>query len=734
MKRARRARVAYDSMKDDGGSTKTTAPFCAATTTSPAEMTGGSSRPPPLVASTADKAATTPGTLEDLVSSSVALREGTATAEQVATTPTLGELVSTPGLGELIVAYVPLADRVRLRALSHGFKAAVDASLQAVQKIDGVDLAGLDGWGHSHGDVLCWLARKCPNVQELDARTSESSVWLLRHWWKLPAADLAVTRLASLCRQLHRLELHECKGVRDSGLLAVAANCGNLRYLDIGGCKHVTDAGVSAIAANCRHLEHLDLWRIPSVTDGSIVAVGAHCPALRHLDVGRTSVGDAGIIGIARGCPELRALDVTDCADVSDDGLVAIAENCRLLEWVKYMNSRVGDRGIAAIVSHCVQLCSLLLEYDDSMGAVLRLQGPDSCRNLRSIGIYNCFIGASPDLFMSLTARCSTLTMASLLGFSATDANLEALATNCPHLEVLSIHDAIMVSDAGVLAVAAHCRQLRVARMEKCERVTDVSMAEIARCCPGLTELQLQGSYTGNTTMLAIARHCPGLRKLDISGCPPSLKALRRDRHARDQHRAWREVRVKDDGLAAVLQHCLQLESLNLEYCQGLSDRGVRVAGDSCKKLEELNLCGTRGCQFTARGLMAMTPQLVALETFDAYDCAGMTDAVLVAMASHCPRLKNVDVSGCPVGDEGVTALAQHCGLLSQLTVAFCRRVTFVGIAAVTSKCKALRWLCAVGCTVTTSDVQRVRDACPHLERVAGPDYSDDYCDSDLDL
>eukprot|EP00899_Mesostigma_viride_P025294 jgi/Mesvir1/594/Mv02035-RA.1 len=86
------------------------------------------------------------------------------------------------------------------------------------------------------------------------------------------------------------------------------------------------------------------------------------------------------------------------------------------------------------------------------------------------------------------------------------------------------------------------------------------------------------------------------------------------------------------------------------------------MVGDSCRRLRKLDvseLCGG----FTDQGLAAMAPNLGALEVLRASNCDAVTDVSLVALARHCLRLKDVDVSFCEVGDEGITALAlQHIG------------------------------------------------------------------------
>eukprot|EP00899_Mesostigma_viride_P025261 jgi/Mesvir1/591/Mv02032-RA.1 len=672
-----------------------------------------------------------------------------AAAKQPAT-PSLQDLVGVPGLGALIMEAVPLADRVRMRGLGHAFKASVDASLQALQRIGPDDLFALDKRGRLEGGPLMWLAAKCPNLQVFEAQrasglaVSEGTL-LAQHWWKLPVADAVVTHLATHCRRIHTLSLLGCKGVSDAGLRAVAANCGGLTHLEVSSCllgfydcDLITDASVSAIAAGCQQLEHLDVGGNKSVSDASMMAVATHCPRLQHLNIRRTCVSDAGVSAIARGCVGLRTLDVRGCRGVGDAGVAAVAEDCPLLENLKYYWSGVGDRGIAAVMFNCMQLKKLDLTPEIS-DAAIRL-APASCRELHSLTIdSNKFTDASVS---ALAARCSALRHLHFGDVARSDACVTAFAASCPLLEELRIFISDRVTDASVLAVAHNCPQLHTLYLSGCRgTVTDAGLVELVRRCPRLCKLKLSKIYAGNRTFLAIAQHCPGLRSLDMSGHPFRVRdEVVPTPYERMRLREWEDVCVKDDGLAAVLQNCLQLEVLNLVGWDRLTDAGITMVGDSCRRLRKLDvseLCGG----FTDQGLAAMAPNLGALEVLRASSCDAVTDVSLVALARHCPRLKDADVSFCEVGDEGITALVRHCALV-KLRAAGCTRVSDVGMAAISercgqlvglsisrcggvsntgimavvSRCSALRSIDIDKRCMTERDVQAVRDAWPNLD------------------
>ena len=55
----------------------------------------------------------------------------------------------------------------------------------------------------------------------------------------------------------------------------------------------------------------------------------------------------------------------------------------------------------------------------------------------------------------------------------------------------------------------------------------------------------------------------------------------------------------------------------------------------------------------------------------------GITDAVVIALATHCPSLKSMSLNTCSnITDAAVIALATHCPNLTKVDLRYCRDVT----------------------------------------------------------
>jgi Leucine-rich repeat (LRR) protein len=234
--------------------------------------------------------------------------------------------------------------------------------------------------------------------------------------------DAWIANMVSLAPLITGLKLRLCREMTDERLGALAPLT-RLTYLHLGGCKNVSDAGLKALA-NLTALAHLNLslctqvtidgllpllpnlislnlfgctqlkddgWGLP--TEGpelSLRLLAQHCTRLETLKLagGDFNVSDNGLralAGISRldwaglGQPrdasgELRALvtlthlDLTDCKEVTDKGLLALAAggltNLTVLNLAGCNNykSSLTDNGVRALAGGLPSLTNLNLQ------------------------------------------------------------------------------------------------------------------------------------------------------------------------------------------------------------------------------------------------------------------------------------------------------------------------------------------------------------------------------------
>jgi hypothetical protein len=147
------------------------------------------------------------------------------------------------------------------------------------------------------------------------------------------------------------------------------------------------------------------------------------------------------------------------------------------------------------------------------------------------------------------------------------------------------------------------------------------------------------------------------------------------------------------------------VEDVNFAYCDWATDASLALCVQRCPLLESVTLIGCT-TQFTSAGVVhAIELSNKNLRRLDLLGCVQLGDEVVLAVAQYCPLLEafssppNVgDVlaelaEGCPrlasvglvmvnITDAVLIALATHCKELSSVNVTGCTKITMLGIRA----------------------------------------------------
>lgn len=81
------------------------------------------------------------------------------------------------------------------------------------------------------------------------------------------------------------LDLSECSGLGDDGLIAIAGHCPKLKKFDLNWCWELTDRGVGTVVEKCPNLETLGLTGIVKLTCDPLVPMLQRLPHLVYLDL-----------------------------------------------------------------------------------------------------------------------------------------------------------------------------------------------------------------------------------------------------------------------------------------------------------------------------------------------------------------------------------------------------------------------------------------------------------------
>ncbi|KAK4482906.1 hypothetical protein RD792_010079 [Penstemon davidsonii] len=171
---------------------------------------------------------------------------------------------------------------------------------------------------------------------------------------------------------------------------------------------------------------------------------------------------------------------------------------------------------------------------------------------------------------------------------------------------------------------------------------------------------------------------------------------------------------LSDSGLAAVGAGFAKLEKLSLIWCSCVTDVGLRSFAERCKSLKSLDL---QGCFFGDEGLAAVGESCNRLEDLNMRFCEGLTDMGLVQLA-HGRRqtLKSLGVGACAnISDVSLEAVGSHCKSLDTLSLDS-DVINNKGLVSVAKGCPLLKVLKLQCVNITDEALQAVGRFCLSLE------------------
>ncbi|KAI4335715.1 hypothetical protein L6164_014335 [Bauhinia variegata] len=236
--------------------------------------------------------------------------------------------------------------------------------------------------------------------------------------------DASIEAMGKGCINLKQMCLRKCCFVSDSGLVEFAKAAGSLESLQLEECNRVTQSGIIGALSNfktklksltlvkcmgikdidvevsmlspCVSLRSLSIRNCPGFGNASLALVGKLCPQLQHVDLtGLYGITDAGLLPLLKNCEAglvnvnltgcwnlkdnvvsalarlhggtLEVLNLDGCRRITDASLLAIADNCLLLNDLDVSKSAITDAGIA-VLSGATQLSLQVLSLSSCSG------------------------------------------------------------------------------------------------------------------------------------------------------------------------------------------------------------------------------------------------------------------------------------------------------------------------------------------------------------------------------
>jgi arylsulfatase A-like enzyme len=266
------------------------------------------------------------------------------------------------------------------------------------------------------------------------------------------------------------IHINGCGAITDEAFVQMAPYCKKLKVLSMSGCWKVSSKALKKVCSIAKKLEHLDISDCLRVEENIFETPNA----LHRLYLDKLFLSQDALVGITRNTPHLRRLSSIETANLNDETIAAILQNCPEIKLLKlsaknmtdvslrligekakhliaiYISEGIHltDEGLASLAD-CVNLCSaILVEFPLITGEFLK--------SWKKVFLYDFYLKGAPQL----------------QNFA-----MENLAAH--NLKQLQLHDCPLIEDSGILSFA----ELGINKMHviNCERISQDAIERLRK-------------------------------------------------------------------------------------------------------------------------------------------------------------------------------------------------------------------------------------------------------------
>ncbi|KAL6799400.1 RNI-like protein [Trichoderma sp. SZMC 28013] len=358
--------------------------------------------------------------------------------------------------------------------------------------------------------------------------------------------DGSVMPLA-VCTRVERLTLTNCRGLTDTGLIALVENSSSLLALDISNDKHITERSINAIATHCKRLQGLNISGCENISNDSMLTLAQNCRYIKRLKLNEcVQLRDNAVLAFAEHCPNILEIDLHQCVQIGNGPITSLLSKGNSLRELRLANCELIDDD------------AFLSLPPTQVYEHLRILDLTSCSRLTDAAVGK-IIDAAPRLRNLLLSKCRNIT----------DAAIHSIAKLGKNLHYVHLGHCSQITDEGVIRLVRSCNRIRYIDLGCCTLLTDASV----RCLAGLPKLKRIGlvkcSSITDESVFALA------------------EAAYRPRVRRDANGMF----LGGEYFAP------SLERVHLSYCVNLTLKSIMRLLNSCPRLTHLSLTGVAAFQ-----------------------------------------------------------------------------------------------------------------------------------------
>ncbi|KAK4198883.1 putative SCF E3 ubiquitin ligase complex F-box protein [Triangularia verruculosa] len=362
-------------------------------------------------------------------------------------------------------------------------------------------------------------------------------------------------------------------------------------------CLHdsVNDGSIVPLAS-CTRVERLTLTNCAKITDTGLIPLIANNSHLLALDVSNDNqITEASIYAIAQHCKRLQGLNISGCHKVSPESMITLAENCRFLKRLKLNDcQQLTNEAVLAFAEHCPNILEIDLHQCKLIGNEPVTALIEKGQALRELRLVNCDL-IDDNAFLSLpdktfeNLRILDLTSCDKL----TDRAVQKIIQVAPRLRNLVFAKCRQLTDDALYAIAGLGKNLHFLHLGHCHQITDEAVKKLVAECNRIRYIDL-GCCTHLTddSVMKLAT-LPKLKRIGLVKCAQitdaSIIALAN---------ANRRARLRKDTHGNVIPNEYvstthsSLERVHLSYCTNLTLKGILRLLKCCPRLTHLSLTG----------------------------------------------------------------------------------------------------------------------------------------------
>ncbi|KAK6857794.1 hypothetical protein PG995_005493 [Apiospora arundinis] len=363
---------------------------------------------------------------------------------------------------------------------------------------------------------------------------------------------------------------------------------------------NVSDGSVLPLAV-CSRVERLTLTNCKDLSDDGLIALVKNNPNLLALDISQDSkvnneiskITEASIFAIADNCRKLQGLNVSGCKNISNESMIALAENCRYIKRLKLNDcDQLNDSAILAFANNCPNILEIDLHACSNIGnepvTALLAKG----QSLRELRLASCDL-IDDGAFLNLPPG-KTYEHLRILDLTCclklTDRAVEKIVDVAPRLRNLVLAKCGNMTDSAVYAISKLGRNLHYVHLGHCRHITDEGVKRLVSSCNRIRYIDLGCcSLLTDESVVKLAT-LPKLKRIGLVKCSNIT-----DASMYALAKANLRSRPRRDAAGNVIipdYHHSSLERVHLSYCVNLSIPCIMRLLNSCQKLTHLSLTG----------------------------------------------------------------------------------------------------------------------------------------------